>query len=151
MKRAADTVNSGESQYLLATIGAQIFAIEILRIRDILPRQDATPVPNAGRLVAGLINLRGYVVTLLDVREALALGDFDIARMKIICEKDHDYYGLLFESVSRIEVLNQNDMEDVPSTFDEPWHKFVKGIYRHNDGLLAVLNIDAIIEESSNT
>lgn len=140
---------SSPVKLLSVTLGDQLFGIDISHISDILPRQDDTPVPQAGRRISGLINLRGHIVTLIHVRHCLGLACEDQAKMNVVIEYGHELYGLLFDQVADIIDLHPGDMEPIPSVLDERWHGIGRGLFRLPQGLLILLNTDKLVEAAA--
>lgn len=133
---------------LSVMLGGQLFGIDIGHISDILPRQDDTPVPQAGRRISGLINLRGHIVTLIHVRLCLGLSSQDTSKMNVVIEYGGELYGLLFDEVGDILDLDRVDMESVPSVLDERWHGLGQGVFRLPQGLLILLDAVKLVESA---
>lgn len=134
---------------LTVTIGEQMFGIEAEHINSIMERTESTDVPQAGKRIAGLINMRGRIVTMVDVRECLGMtGNNDTAHMNVSVEKGGEMYGMLFDSVDDILELPPDKMEPVPAVLDERWNGIARGIYRLPDNLLIVLDTEKLVAAS---
>jgi purine-binding chemotaxis protein CheW len=142
----------GTVQVLSVTLGGQMFGIEIDAITDIIPHIPDTPVPQAGPNISGLMNLRGHIVTCINVRHCLGFTDKDDGngnsadRMDIVVRHGAELYGLRFETAQDIRTLDLTAREAVPSILAERWRGLSKGLFRQNDGLLILLDADLIIE-----
>lgn len=134
-------------QFVTFTIGGQICGIPILQVRDVLGPQKITPIPLAPSEVAGSLNLRGRIVTSVDLRVRLGLPRSDVQdRMSIVVEHHGDLYSLIIDSIGEILELSSEILERAPPTLDASWSSFSKGIYQLDAGLLLVLDIDIILD-----
>lgn len=133
---------------LTVTIGAQYFGVDISRVNAILSRQECTVVPQAGERIAGLINVRGHIVALIDVRLCLGMNSTDNAQMSVMIERGAELYGLLFDTVGEIIDVNPSDMEPIPAILEERWQGMATGIFRRPDSLLIMLDDEKLIESS---
>ncbi len=135
-------------QFVTFTIGGQLCGIPILQVRDVLAPQEITPIPLAPPEIAGSLNLRGRIVTSIDLRVRLGLptGDVGQDRMSIVVEHHGDLYSLIIDSVGEILELSSEKLERVPATSDASWSGFSNGIYRLDVGLLLVLDIDSVLD-----
>lgn len=142
-----DSKTDAPLRLLTVMSGTQLFGLDLAVIDAILPRgTQIAPVPLAGRKVAGLVNVRGHIVTLLDIRSCLGLAGDDLARMNVTINKGNEIYGLLFDSVGDIVDVNRADMEPVPAILDERWHGMAGGIFRQPANLLILLDVEKIID-----
>ncbi len=93
--------------YVTATIGGQLFGLPVARVQDVFVPERMTPVPLAAAEVAGLINLRGRIVTMLEMRRRLGLpdGDHRPTPMAIGVEWRGESYGLLIDEIGEVLTL----------------------------------------------
>jgi len=134
-------------EYVTATVGGQRFGLPILRVQDVFVPERLTRVPLAAPEIAGLLNLRGRIVTLIDVRRRLRLrGDgAEGPAMAIGVESQGESYGLLVDSVGEVVALDPKLRESNPVNLD-PWIAEVSaGIYRLEDQLLVLIDVDRIL------
>ena len=135
-------------QFVTFTIGGQLCGIPVLQVRDVLASQEITPIPLAPPAVAGSLNLRGRIVTSVDLRVRLGLptGGVDQDRMSVVVEHHGDLYSLIIDSVGEVLEPSSEKLERTPATLDASWSGFSTGIYRLDDGLLLVLDIDSVLD-----
>jgi len=117
-------------------------------VRDVLAPQEITPIPLAPPEITGSLNLRGRIVTSVDlrVRFGLPTGDMGQDRMSIVVEHDGDLYSLIIDSVGEVLELSSEILERAPATLDASWSSFSNGICRLDAGLLLVLDIDSVLD-----
>ncbi len=134
--------------FLTILIGDQIFGIPILQVQDVLGEQRVTRVPLAPRAVAGSLNLRGRIVTAINVRACLGLPPLEKTtgqQMSVVVENNGELYSLIIDKVGDVMSLSQRDYEKSPSTLDPVWRDVCLGIYRLQDRLLVVLDVPRLL------
>src|SRR4051794_33103581 len=134
------------SEYVTAVVAGQRFGLPILRVQDVFVPERLTRVPLAPREVAGLLNLRGRIVTLIDMRRRLGLTEGGgEAVMAIGGESRGESYGLLVDSVGEVLKLDDNLREANPVNLDPRLAELCAGIHRLDDQLLMLLDVDRIL------
>ena len=141
---AADLV----TEYVTVTIGDHLFGLPISRVQDVFVPARLTQVPLAPPEVAGILNLRGRVVTAIDMRSRLDLGARakDAPVMAIGIEVRSESYGLLVDSVGEVMALDNSTCEPKPANLDERLWRVAAGIYRLEGQLLVVLDVDRVLD-----
>jgi len=130
-------------------IGHQMFGIPVLNVQDILTPASIAAIPLAPPEVRGSINLRGRIVTVIDVRVRLGLdpkGTNDGENMGVTVEHGHDLYTLLVDRIGDVMGLPDDLYERNPATLDPVWREFSNGVYRLEDNLLVVLDIERLLD-----
>ncbi len=135
-------------QFVTFAIGGQLCGIPVLQVRDVLASRKITPIPLAPPEIAGSLNLRGRIVTAVDLGVRLGLPRCDAGqdRMSVVVEHHGDLYSLIVDSVDEVLELSSEKLERTPVTLDASWRSFSNGIYRLDDGLLLVLDIDSVLD-----
>ena len=144
----AKAASSGETrEFVTITVGNQLCGIDVLKVQDVLGPQKITPVPLAPPEVSGLLNLRGRIVTAMDVRLRLGLPPRESkAAMSIVAEHEGELYSLMVDSVGEVLALKGADWERNPPTLDPKFREYSLGIYRLEDGLLVVLDVNRLLD-----
>lgn len=136
-------------EFLTIIIGEQIFGIPILQVQDVLGPQKVTRVPLAPRAIAGSLNLRGRIVTAIDVRACLGMPPLEQAgkqAMSVVVEYSGELYSLMIDKVGDVLSLPARDFEKSPPTLDAQWRSVCNGIYRLKDSLLVVLDVPGLLD-----
>lgn len=133
--------------YVTMTIADQLFGIPVLQVQDVLGRQRITRIPLAPPEVAGSLNLRGRIVTAIDVRLRLGLPERsqDMSSMSIVVDHKGELYSLMVDSVGEVLSLSPDTYERNPATLDPRWRELSNGIYRLNNQLLVVLDVSKLL------
>jgi purine-binding chemotaxis protein CheW len=142
-------MDSGKSQeFVTFTIAGQLFGIPVLQIQDVLSSYHITPIPLAPPEITGSLNLRGRVVTAIDVRLRLGLParPSDTESMSIVAENEGELYSLMVDAVGEVLALPQSAFERNLPTLDAKFRSFSEGIYRLDDQLLVVLDVNRLLD-----
>jgi purine-binding chemotaxis protein CheW len=136
------------SDYVTFTTADQLFGLPIERVQDVFKPARITRVPLAGPDIAGVLNLRGRIVTAIELRNRLGLGGRDHVRgaMAIGIESRGESFGLLVDAVGEVLKLPDSDREPNPINLDRNLGRVSAGVYRLDGQLLVVLDIDRVLE-----
>jgi purine-binding chemotaxis protein CheW len=138
------------SEYVTVTIGSQLFGLPIGRVQDVFVLNQMTRVPLASDDIAGVINLRGRIVTAIDLRQRLGVhGASGRGTMAVGIESDGESYGLVIDAVGEVIKPGIETAEAVPVNLDERLKRVASGIHRLDDGLLVVLDVDRLLDLKS--
>lgn len=135
-------------EYVTVTVGGQLFGLPIARVQDVFIPTRITPVPLAPAEIAGILNLRGRIVTMIDMRCRLGLParDPDQAAMAVGIEVRGESYGLLIDSVGEVLTLAAGGHEQPPANLDRGLARVASGVHRLEHELLVVLDVDRVLE-----
>ena len=138
-------------EYVTAMIGGQLFGLPILRVQDVFIPERLTRVPLAPPEVAGVLNLRGRIVTLIDMRRSLGLEarKNEGQPMAIGVERAGESYGLLIDSVGEVLKLDDAAREANPVNLDPRLARVSAGIHRLEGQLLIVVDVDRVLDAGS--
>ena len=145
---AGKSAGGGKSRdFLTIHIDGQMFGIPILQVQDVLGPQKVTRVPLAPPQVSGSLNLRGRIVTAIDVRICLGLAasEENMKKMSVVVENDHELYSLIIDRVGDVLSLSDEDYEATPATLDPVWRSVSFGVYRLEQTLLIVLDVPKLL------
>lgn len=142
-----------DAAFVTLTVADQMCGIAVAGVRDILGEQTITRIPLASRDIAGSLNLRGRIVTAIDLRRRLGLPDADpgAPRMSVVIELAGELYAFLVDQVSEVLALPPDQFESNPSTLPPPWSTFSAGVYRLEDRLLVVLDTAQLLSLETST
>ena len=137
-------------EYVTATIGGQLFGLPISRVQDVFLPERITRVPLAAPEFAGMLNLRGRIVTVLDMRLRLGLPPAEEGRprMAIGIESKGESYGLLIDAIGEVIKLPTASREDNPVNLDARLTRVSAGVHRLDGSLLVVLDVDKVLDLS---
>jgi purine-binding chemotaxis protein CheW len=142
----ADNIDALE--FVTAMVDGQLFGLPIDRVQDVFAPTRLTRVPLAPGEVAGVLNLRGRIVTVIDMRRRLGFQARPNAAsdMAIGIERDGEAYGLLVDSVGEVMRISDETRTPNPINLDPRLAALSAGVFRLERGLLIVLDIDRVLD-----
>ena len=144
-KNIIDEIENAQSkEFLTIIIAGQRFGIPILQVQDVLGEQKIAKIPLTPPEVAGSLNLRGRIVTAIDMRRRLGMepqSDDKSSEMGVVVEHDNELYSLIIDQVGDVMRLKNKNFETTPATLDPLWKEIASGIYRLEDELLVILDV----------
>jgi purine-binding chemotaxis protein CheW len=137
------------ASFVTFTVAGQMFGIAVTSVQDILTPDVIASVPLGPKEVRGLINLRGRIVTVIDVRTRLSLPPLDDSEvhrgMGVTVENEGEFYTLLVDSVGDVVSLPAEQREPNPTTLEPLWQEIADGVFRTDKTLLVVLDAARLI------
>jgi purine-binding chemotaxis protein CheW len=148
MTRQVDAISGSTTQYATAMIGGQLFGLPISRVQDVFMPERLTRVPLAPDDVAGVLNLRGRIVTAIDMRARLGLPKNADGKPPMAMGVDlrGESYGLLIDSIGEVLTLPDDGREVNPVNLDPRMAKMSDGVHRLDGQLMVVLDVDRVLE-----
>lgn len=148
MNSEMENSETGITEYVTAMIGGQLFGLPISRVQDVFMPERLTRVPLASDDVAGVLNLRGRIVTAIDMRARLGLPKNDDGRppMAVGVDRRGESYGLLIDSIGEVMKLADDSREMNPVNLDPRMGQVAGGIHRLEGQLMVVLDVDRVLE-----
>ena len=148
----ADGKQHDHEEFVTMTIDNQWFGIPVHSVQDVLGVQNIARIPLAPTDVAGSLNLRGRIVTAIDPRVRLGMparGE-DQSAMSIVVEQGGELYSLLIDQVGEVLNLPADRFEHNPASLDGRWRDISAGVYRLDDRLLVVMDVERLLEFDKN-
>uniref|UniRef100_A0A7C4RN39 Chemotaxis protein CheW n=1 Tax=Desulfatirhabdium butyrativorans TaxID=340467 RepID=A0A7C4RN39_9BACT len=142
------------AQYLTFKLEEEIFAVDVANVREILDFTPATKVPGTPEFMRGVINVRGNVVPIVDMRLKFGLSktektvDTCIVVMEISVDEDKIVLGALVDSVQEVFEMEASQIEPPPRMGTRWKTEYIKGIGKRNDNLIIILDIDRVFSSN---
>ena len=135
-------------EYVTAMIGGQLFGLPISRVQDVFMPERVTRVPLASGEIAGVLNLRGRIVTVLDMRARLGLPRPEDGKppMAVGVDLRGESYGLMIDQIGEVLRLPEDGKEENPVNLDPRMAKLAGGVHRLDGQLMVVLDVDRVLE-----
>jgi purine-binding chemotaxis protein CheW len=133
--------------FLTLTVADTLCGVPVLSVRDVLTAQAITRIPLAPAEVAGSLNLRGRIVTAIDLRRRLGLPPRagDAAGMSVVVERDGELYSLLVDEVGDVVPLPRTGRAAKPPTLDPLWREVAADVHRLEDRLVILLDVERVL------
>jgi purine-binding chemotaxis protein CheW len=145
---AMNAASENVVEYVTATVGGQLFGLPIWRVQDVFKPEGLTRVPLAAPEIAGLLNLRGRIVTVVDLRRRLDFETQDRSGAPLAVGIEHkgESYGLLIETIGEVLKLAATGRENNPVNLDPRLARVSAGVHRLDGRLLVVLDVDRVLD-----
>ncbi|HIL91421.1 MAG TPA: purine-binding chemotaxis protein CheW [Cycloclasticus sp.] len=143
--------NSHKDQYLTFLLGDEEYGVDILRVQEIRGWDTVTTIPNAPPFIKGVINLRGTIVSILDLRERFGIESVeynDLTVVVVLRIKDEDkerIMGVVVDAVSEVYHISGEDLKDAPDLGYAINMNYMKGMATIDDKMVIVLDIDHLM------
>ena len=147
-ENAAEIV-SNDLEFSTFYVGGALCGINILSIQEINKNFEITRVPQASDYIEGILNLRGRIVTIIDLGKKLGLEPVgkDKDNRNIIVNSEDEHIGLLVDSIADVVLARKDDIEPAPSNIGGVKGKFFQGVLKTEDKLIGILDIDEVLKE----
>ncbi|MBI1328260.1 MAG: chemotaxis protein CheW [Alphaproteobacteria bacterium] len=138
-------------EFVTMRLNGQLFGIPVNYVQDVLRPQKIAAVPLAPPEVAGLINLRGRIVTVIDMRKKLSLPENNdrTGTMMVVIEHRHELYSLIVDSIGEVLKLSPKDFDLTPPNISSAWQAYAAGVYRLEEELMVVIEASSLLPQES--
>lgn len=145
---AASTYGALKHEFVTMRLDGQLFGISVMAVQDVLRRQPISPVPLAPKVVAGSLNIRGRIVTAIDLRKRLGMESFPEPEkvMKVVVEYQHELFAFMVDRVGDVLTLEMNQLEKSPTNMAKTWHEVSAGVFKLDQELLVILDVASVID-----
>ena len=138
-------------QWITFRLGEGSYGVNVLNVQEVLKYTEITPVPGSQDYVLGIINLRGYVVTVIDTRIRLNMPTREVdeeSRIIFIEVRGH-IIGMLVDCVTEVLSLNTSDVDRSPSinNEDQGMGGYIEGVYSDNSDILILMDVEKLFED----
>jgi purine-binding chemotaxis protein CheW len=140
----APCADHGQLQCATFAIGDLLLGIDIHQVREINRNTGITPVPHAPPAVRGVINLRGEVVTVIDLRRVLGLPPAELTRSSrtVVVNHGAERIGFLVDAIADVITAENAEIDPLPENLSGVDQSFFQGVFKLEQGLLVILNVD---------
>lgn len=138
---------AGEQQFATFFVDGLFFGVEVLKVQEVIRYQQMTHVPLAPAEIQGLINLRGQIVTALDLRRRLTLAPrpTEALPMNVVVRTDDGAVSLLVDEIGDVVEVSEEQFERPPETIDGVARDVIRGVYKLRERLLLILDTEKAI------
>ncbi len=156
MENALESGSAGapgaSRQFVTFFVGDLFLGVEVQKVQEVLRYQHMTPVPRAARTVKGLINLRGQIVTAVDLRRCLQLDDAPPESelpLNVVIRSEVGAVSLLVDSIGDVMDVSEDTFEPPPETLSGVARELVSGVYKLDGRLLLVLSTEKMLKQEA--
>jgi purine-binding chemotaxis protein CheW len=136
-------------QWVTFCLGDEKYGINVMQVQEVLRITEIAPVPGAPSYVLGIINLRGNVVTVIDMRNCFGLMpiETDDASRIVIIETEEHISGILVDSVAEVVELRSSEIETAPNVGNDETSKFIQGVSSRDNELLILVDLNKFLSD----
>lgn len=140
-------VEAMSGEFISFRVADQLLGIPVQMVQEVLTAQRITRVPLAPPEVAGFLNLRGQIVTAVDLRTRLDLPPREegASVMNVVVKDKEELFSLLVDEVGDVIEVSREIFEPAPPTMDDRWRQSCEGVYRLKNELLVAVNVPALL------
>jgi len=149
ISKSNDTEKSLTNQFVTFQLGAETYGISILKLNEIIAYQSCTTIPNVPGFIKGVLNLRGIVVPVIDLRErfGMELKDYDQFTVIMILDVSGRIMGLVVDMVSDVLTLNSDDVKPRPHFSTGISTEFISGMGIKDKKFIILLDVDKLLSD----
>lgn len=135
-------LSSASERYLGFSLGDEEYGIPLLKVREVIGMPEITPVPQSPKHFVGIMNLRGQVISIVDLRTKLSIPPKTGTEVAVvICDIGGAYLGVVVDSVNQVYSPAPDQIADRPEIQNSKANQFITGVYRHDKQLVLLLDI----------
>ncbi|MEJ2059498.1 MAG: chemotaxis protein CheW [Gammaproteobacteria bacterium] len=145
-----DNLNTSEAlQCVTFSLGDEVYALDVMRVQEVLRVGEISPVPGAPDYVLGIINLRGNVVTVIDMRLRLGLPNTEPTHLSriVVLEVANQPVGLLVDSVADVVQIQRDDIDPSPNVGNKEAARYIQGVASHGQDLIIIVDAGKLLSE----
>jgi len=134
-------------QFCTFYLGDLFFGVQVKNVQEVFKYQEMTRIPLAHPVVRGLINLRGQIITAIDLRARLGMGELPEGQipMNVVVRTEEGIVSLLVDEIAEVLEVTEDNFERPPDTIDEITRKLVTGVYKLENKLLLILDTEKTV------
>jgi purine-binding chemotaxis protein CheW len=146
-QQSGDATNG--SQFLTFQLGDEVYGVDILRVQEIKGYTSVTKIPNQPSYIKGVMNLRGTIVPIIELRAKVGMEtvDYTAHTVIVVVVVQHRIMGFVVDSVSDVLNISKQDIQAPPEFGTKVDVSFLNGIAKCGDNLVALLNIDRLLTD----
>ncbi len=151
-RSTVDRRRANNNEYITFYVGDQFIGVPIYDVQEVLTAQTICPVPSSSKNIAGIINLRGQIVTvfnmhhLLEIESKDAAGDEEKEYMHVIVQGETELYSFQVDAVGDVVTIAKESLAPPPTNLAKQWVKCCFGIHHINNHMLAIIDKNPLIE-----
>lgn len=145
------TTSEFDSLYVSFEVDHQLLGVPVRVVQEVLNPQDIAPVPRARNEIAGLLNLRGQIVTAVSLRTRLGLPDLpeEQRAMNVVVQHQGEPFSILVDDVGDVIDVSNQRMDPIPPTLDATWREVTTGVFRLENRLMVIVSVPEILRLSA--
>ena len=143
----ASRVSTQAQSFVTMRVANQLFGASVMMVQDVLRAQRIAPIPLSAKEVAGSLNLRGRIITVIDMRQRLGLPPIENPQsaMHVVVEYNDELCSLMVDCVGDVLNLPMDQIEKTPANLETLWKDIAAGVFGLDSELIVLLDIQSIL------
>lgn len=147
-----DRSTTGSAKYLTFQLAREIYGLEILKVREIVGLMEITAVPQTAHYIRGVVNLRGKIIPVLDLRRKFGMDEAEFTKQTCIITTQIPgkagaiLVGLVVDMVHEVLLVSETEIEPVPEMGDDLQKNFILGLAKGKDKVTILLDIEKVVQ-----
>ncbi len=143
-----DQVSGDVYRFLEFTLGSEDYAIPLLSVREVISVPETTPIPKAPSHFLGIMNLRGQVISVVDLRTKLKIKgkENNAEESVIIVDINGMNLGIVVDSINKVLAFTDEEVNEVPEIETQVNAEYIQGVYRKEDSLTVLLDVAKVLD-----
>lgn len=140
-------IKSNENQFITFQVGDEEYGVDILQVQEIIRYMEPTKIPNSPKMIKGVINFRGEIIPVIDMRKRLELPErkYDHFSVIIVLEVETRIMGIVVDQISGLTAFTDEEVQETSHLSTGLKAEFVKGLGNHNGQLIILLNVAQVL------
>lgn len=140
--------NDHIERYLEFSLGKELYAVQLLKVKEVIPHPETTPLPNGPSHFLGIMNLRGQIISIVDLRKKLKISIKEDQKESavIIMNFEGICIGLVVDSIDKVLNVSIKNISEVPEVESAVNGKYIQGVFKHDESLVILLNLEKLLD-----
>lgn len=145
--QGTNTSSVSVSRFIEFDLGIESYAIPLLSIKEVIPVPETTPLPNSPSYFIGIMNLRGQIISVVDLRNKLKIKakEKNAEEVVLIVDIEGISIGLVVDSINKVLTVPLDQIVEVPEVKSQVNAQYIRGVFRGNEKLTIMLDIEGIL------
>jgi purine-binding chemotaxis protein CheW len=137
-----------KSRYLEFQLGSEKYAIELLSVKEVIPVPDTSPIPKSPPHFVGIMNLRGHVISIIDLRKKLQVqpSEDKSEEAVVIINIEHISIGMIVDNISRVMLVSEEDIKPVPKVDNNVNSSYINGVIQSEQQITTILDLTKLLD-----
>lgn len=138
-----------EQQFVVFKLGEEEYGIDIMNVKEIIPYEPSVKIPNKPRFIEGIINYRGNVIPIVNLKERFDLGKFDLSQDTriIVIHLGDKYIGFIVDDASSTAKFEDRDIEPSPAILSGIDRRYLSGVGKREDSIVILIDLEKVLSD----
>jgi purine-binding chemotaxis protein CheW len=139
-----------DNRYMEFRLGDQLFAVPLMAVKEVIQKPEITTIPNMPQHFEGMMNLRGQILGVFNVRKKLGaktkVSEITTPDVVIVAEQNGLSMGMIVDEVTRVIHADEKSLREAPLKKDDPVSRYIRNVIQADDNMVLTIDIDELLE-----